>query len=420
MTQFSYTAINSAGKEIKGTMNADKEDEVGTALRTNGYFPTEIKIVTAKKSTEKKASAVGEKKKGFFNIQIGSIKMPQKELVLFTRQLSILLDAGLPLIRALRTLEKQARNRNVKKIIRESADYVEGGFTFSEALTKNHKTFDQLYVNMVKAGESAGAMEIILSRLAGFMEKNARILSKIKSAMIYPSVVLTVAGGVTMFLMVFIVPKFEKIFSELLSGVPLPGLTTFVLSVSQFFMDKYISIIIGLVVLIITYKMAAKTKKGKYILDSGKYRMPVFGNLISKTSIARFARTFGTLLYSGVPVLKALLIVRDTAGNGLVENSIQRVHDAVKEGESIASPLSATKIFPDMVVSMVEVGEETGKLPEMLEKIADTYEEEVDNAVDAMTSLIEPIMIVFMAVIVGTIVIAMFMPLIKIMQTLGG
>ncbi len=420
MAQFSYTAINSAGKEVKGTMNADKEAEVSTALRANGYFPTEIKIVTAKKSTEKKATAVKGKKKGFFNIQIGSIKMPQKELVLFTRQLSILLDAGLPLIRALRTLEKQSRNKNVKKIVGESADYVEGGFTFSESLTKNPKTFDQLYVNMVKAGESAGAMEIILSRLAGFMEKNARIISKIKSAMIYPSVVLTVAGGVTMFLMVFIVPKFEKIFSELLSGVPLPALTTFVLSVSQFFMEQYISIIVSLAVLIVAYKMAAKTKKGKYILDSGKYRMPVFGNLISKTSIARFSRTFGTLLSSGVPVLRSLLIVRDTAGNGLVENAIQRVHDAVKEGESIASPLAATKIFPDMVISMIEVGEETGKLPEMLEKIADTYEEEVDNAVDTMTSLIEPIMIVFMAVVVGTIVIAMFMPLIKIMQTLGG
>lgn len=420
MTQFSYTAINSTGKEVKGTINAEKESEVNTALRANGYFPTEIKMVTAKKSTEKKSAAAVGKKKGFFNIQIGSVKMSQKELVLFTRQLSILLDAGLPLIRALRTLEKQSRNKNVKKIVGESADYVEGGFTFSEALTKNHKTFDQLYVNMVKAGESAGAMEIILGRLAGFMEKNARILSKIKSAMIYPSVVLTVAGGVTMFLMVFIVPKFEKIFSELLSGMPLPALTTFVLAVSQFFMEKYISIIVGLAILIIVYKITSKTKKGKYILDLGKYRMPVFGNLISKTSIARFSRTLGTLLASGVPVLKALLIVRDTAGNGLVENAIQRVHDAVKEGESVAAPLAATKIFPDMVVSMIEVGEETGKLPEMLEKIADTYEEEVDNAVDAMTSLIEPIMIVFMAVVVGTIVIAMFMPLIKIMQTLGG
>lgn len=420
MAQFSYIAINSDGKEIKGTMNADREAEVRAALRINGYSTTEIKIVAAKKSMGGKTVAVTRKKWWSFNIQIGAIKMPLKELVLFTRQLSILLNAGLPLIRALRTLEKQSRNKNVKKIIGESADYVKGGFTFSESLTKNPKTFDQLYINMVKAGESAGAMEIILSRLAGFMEKNARVLAKIKSAMIYPSVVLTVAGGVTMFLMVFIVPKFEKIFSELLGGMPLPGVTTFVLSISQFFMKEYISIIIGLAVLIITYKFTGKTKKGKYIIDAWKYRMPIFGNLISKTAIARFVRTFGTLLSSGVPVLKALLIVRDTAGNGLVENAIQKVHDAVKEGESIASPLAATKIFPDMVVSIVEVGEETGKLSEMLEKIADTYEEEIDNAVDAMTALIEPVMIIFMAVVVGTIVIAMFMPLIKIMQTLGG
>lgn len=420
MPQFSYTAINSAGKEVKGTINADKEDDVNAALRANGYSPIKIKMIKEKKSAEKKLSAVGDKKRGLLNISIGSIKMPQKELVLFTRQLSILLDAGLPLIRALRTLEKQSRNQNVKKIIRETADYVEGGFTFSESLTKNPKTFDELYVNMVKAGESAGAMEIILSRLAGFMEKNARIISKIKSAMIYPTVVLVVASGVTMFLMIFIIPKFKTIFTELLSGMPLPVVTTFVLSVSQFFMDKYIDIVIGIAILIIVYKIAAKTKQGKYIIDSGKYKMPVFGDLVSKTSIARFVRTLGTLLSSGVPVLRALLIVRDTAGNALVERSIQKVHDAVKEGESIASPLAATKVFPDMVVSIIEVGEETGKLPEMLEKIADTYEEEVDNAVNAMTSLIEPIMIVFMAVVVGTIVIAMFMPLIKIMQTLGG
>lgn len=420
MPQFSYTAINSAGKEIKGTMNADKESSVSAALRADGYFPIEIKAAGEKNTALKQTAKAGKKRRGLLDIQIGAIKMPQKDLVLFTRQLSILLDAGLPLIRALRTLEKQARNRNVKKIVGESADYVEGGFTFSESLTKNSKTFDPLYVNMVKAGESAGAMEIILNRLAVFMEKNARILSKIKSAMIYPSVVLTVATGVTLFLMVFIVPKFEKIFSELLNGMPLPGLTVFVLGISQFFMKCHIHILVGIAAVIVGYKIVARTKKGKYLLDSGKYRMPVFGNLISKTSIARFARTFGTLLSSGVPVLRSLLIVRDTAGNGLVEKSIQKVHDAVKEGESIAAPLSATKIFPDMVVSMIEVGEETGKLPEMLEKIADTYEEEVDIAVEAMTSLIEPIMIVFMAVIVGTIVIAMFMPLIKIMQTLGG
>lgn len=420
MAQYTYTAMNSAGKEVKGTMSAAKEAEVSSALKANGYFPIEIKEITAKKSTEKSQKIGGPKKKSIFDIQIGSIKIPSKELVLFTRQLSILLDAGLPLIRALRTLEKQSRNKNTRKILGETADYVEGGFTFSEALTKNPKSFDQLYTNMVRAGESAGAMEVILGRLAFFMEKLAKILAKIKSAMIYPTVVLTVALGVTAFLMVFIVPKFATIFSELLNGMPLPALTTFVMDTSQFFIDYYLQMIVGIVGLVVIVKVAKKTKKGRYIIDSTKYKMPIFGSLISKTSIARFSRTLSTLLSSGVPVLRALLIVRDTAGNALVERAIQKVHDAVKEGETIAAPLASTKIFPDMVISMIEVGEETGKLSEMLDKISDTYEEEVDNAVEAMTSLIEPLMIVFMAVIVGTIVIAMFMPLIKIMQTLGG
>lgn len=420
MAQYTYTAMNSAGKEVKGTMSAGKEAEVSSALKANGYFPIEIKEVAVKKGTEKSQKIGGPKKKSIFDIQIGSVKIPSKELVLFTRQLSILLDAGLPLIRALRTLERQSRNKITKRILGETADYVEGGFTFSEALTKNPKSFDKLYTNMVMAGESAGAMEVILGRLAFFMEKLAKILAKIKSAMIYPTVVLTVALGVTAFLMVFIVPKFATIFGELLNGMPLPGLTTFVMEISNACMNYYIHIIVSIVALIAILKIAKKTKKGRYIIDSMKYKMPVVGSLVSKTSIARFSRTFGTLLSSGVPVLRALLIVRDTAGNALVERAIQKVHDAVKEGETIAVPLAATKIFPDMVISMIEVGEETGKLPEMLDKISDTYEDEVDNAVEAMTSLIEPLMIVFMAVIVGTIVIAMFMPLIKIMQTLGG
>lgn len=420
MAQYTYTAMNSAGKEVKGTMSAAKEAEVSSALKANGYFPIEIKEIAVKKGAEKSQKIGGIKKKSIFDIQLGSVKIPPKELVLFTRQLSILLDAGLPLIRALRTLEKQSRNKITKRILCETADYVEGGFTFSEALTKNPKSFDQLYTNMIRAGESAGAMEVILGRLAFFMEKLAKILAKIKSAMIYPTVVLTVALAVTAFLMVFIVPKFATIFSELMNGMPLPGLTVFVMDISQFFIGYYIHMIVTIVALIVVLKIAKKTNKGRYIVDSTKYKMPVFGSLISKTSISRFSRTFGTLLSSGVPVLRALLIVRDTAGNALVERAIQKVHDAVKEGETIAVPLAATKIFPDMVISMIEVGEETGKLPEILDKIADTYEDEVDNAVEAMTSLIEPIMIVFLAVVVGTIVIAMFMPLIKIMQTLGG
>ncbi|HJO92265.1 MAG TPA: type II secretion system F family protein [Victivallales bacterium] len=420
MPLYSYTAVDSSGKEIKGTLNAGNESEVSSALKANGLFPSYIKLVETKK--KKKTSKVKKsgKKKSWMDIQLGPIKMPLKSLVLFTRQLSILLDAGLPLIRALRTLEKQAKNKMVKKVVGETADYVEAGFTFSDALSKNSKTFDKLYVNMVKAGESAGAMEVILNRLAGFMEKTAKIIAKIKSAMIYPIVVMIVAGGVTVFLMMFIVPKFKKIFTELLQGMPLPGLTVFVTKLSDFLVAKIHYMAIGIVVLIVVYKILGKTKFGLYWIDYVKYRMPIFGTLTSKTAIARFSRTFSTLLASGVPVLSSLIIVRDTSGNTLVKKAIQKVHDAVKEGETIALPLASGKVFPDMVISMIEVGEETGKLSEMLEKIADTYEDEVDNAVDALTSLIEPIMIVFMAVVVGTIVISMFMPLIKIMQTLGG
>jgi type IV pilus assembly protein PilC len=252
-----------------------------------------------------------------------------------------------------------------------------------------------------------------------FMEKAAKIAGKVKSAMIYPSVVLTIAVAITVGLMLFIVPKFKKIFEELLEGEPLPGLTQFVMQISDIL--KHHALEMGGVIfaLFVMYKIAGKTKKGKYAIDWVKYRMPLFGPIIAKSSISRFARTLGTLMGSGVPVLNALTIVKDTAGNESVSRAIQQVHDAVKEGEGMAGPLSATKIFPEMVISMIEVGEETGKLPEMLDKIADTYDEEVDNAVSGLTSMIEPIMIVGLAVIVGTIVIALFMPLISIIEKLG-
>jgi len=431
MSKFAYTALDSGGKEFRGVVDVESEADVAAILKQKGLLPTSVKRMDsskpprtqsqAAKPSGKGGSGGAKKKKGFsLNFQLSTPKIPPKELSLFTRQLSTLLDAGLPLIRALRTLERQAKNKMTKQVIRETADYVEGGFTFSEALSKHPKTFDQLFVNMVRAGETAGAIEIILNRLATFMEKSAKITAKIKSAMIYPAVVLCVAGGVTIFLMAFIVPKFKSIFSELLQGMPLPALTTAVMAASDFITDKIVHIVVGAVVLFIAYKLFKKTEFGRYWIDYFKYRVPVFGTLNSKTTIARFTRTLGTLLSSSVPVLNTLLIVRDTADNLLVKRAIQKVHDAVREGESVAVPLGATKLFPDMVISMVEVGEETGKLPEMLEKIADVYEDEVDDAVEALTSLIEPIMIVFMAVVVGTIVIAMFMPLIKIMQTLGG
>ena len=428
MPIFQYTAMDSSGKEKKGRMEAANEQAINAALKEQGMFPTTIKEDKASSGAKKNARpaaggpAGAKPKKSLmnFNLSLGAPAVKTKDLTIITRQIAILLDAGLPLVRSLRTLEKQAKNPAVKKVMKEAADSVEGGSTFSEALSQHPKTFDKLYLNMIRAGEAAGAMEVILDRLAKFMEKAAKLAGKIKAAMIYPSVVLTIALLITSGLMVFIVPKFEKIFSELLGGTALPPLTQFVIGISNIMQKQFIPVSIILGIIWFIYTLLGKTKKGRYWIDWVKYRAPLLGPIISKSSIARFSRTLGTLMSSGVPLLQALQIVRDTSGNEVVASGIQKVHDAVKEGEGVAPPLAATKIFPDMVISMIEVGEETGKLPDMLEKIAETYDEEVDNAVDVLTSMIEPLMIIFLAVVVGTIVIALFMPLIAIINQLGG
>jgi len=427
MPIYQYTAMDSAGKEKKGRMDADSERAVTDALKDQGMFPTSVKEVKgggSKKSTSKKTGGSSKGSGGMLSrmgeIQIGTPIIKPKELTVVTRQLAILLDAGLPLIRALKTLSDQAKNPAVKRVLNETAVAVEGGTTFSEALMKNPKSFDKLYLNMVRAGEAAGALELILDRLATFMEKAIRMASKIKSAMVYPVMVLIMALGITSGLLIFIVPKFEKIFKEMLGDEPLPTLTQFVMHLSKIVMHNAIAVAIVLGLTFFAYKMLSKTHKGKWVIDWMKYNAPLFGPLVSKSAIARFSRTLGTLMGSGVPVLQALDIVRDTSGNEVVATAIQTVRDAVKEGETMAGPLESTKVFPAMVISMIEVGEETGKLPEMMEKIANTYDEEVDLAVEALTSMIEPIMIMFLAVVIGTIVIAMFLPLISIIKRLGG
>jgi type IV pilus assembly protein PilC len=434
--------MDSAGKEKKGKLEAENENSVASALKEQGLFPTSIKEAKSAGGNKRAVAgggATGAKQGGSMfaslnSLSLGSPVIKAKQLTLTTRQLAILLDAGLPLVRSLRTLEKQTKDGAVRRVLNETANAVESGSTFSEALSQNPKSFDKLYLNMVRAGEAAGALELILDRLAKFMEKAQQLAGKIKAAMMYPLIVLTLAGGITMGLMVFIVPKFKQIFEELLEGAPLPWLTARVIGLSQTItkgigltdpksmisnFEGPFELIFLIIVLVILFKVIVSFKKGRLTVDWMKYKAPLIGSIISKTAIARFSRTLGTLMGSGVPVLQALQIVRDTSGNELVANGVQQVHDAVKEGEAMAGPLGATKIFPDMVVSMIEVGEETGKLPEMMEKIADTYEEEVDLAVDALTSMIEPLMIVFLAVVVGTIVIALFMPLVKIIETRG-
>ena len=423
MPLYQYTAMDSNGKEQKGKKEAGSEEEVATFLKNQGLFPTSIKSATkggGGKGGKGGGGGKGGKGGGFnMNISLGPMVIKTKDLTVVTRQMAILLEAGLPLIRSLKTLSRQSKNPAIKKTLEEAAASVEGGATFSEALAQHPKSFDKLYLNMIRAGEAAGKLELILDRLAMFMEKAAKIQGKVKSAMVYPIIVLCVAGIICSGLMIFIVPKFEKMFTELLEGEPLPWLTQVVVGIGKFMSEQALIMVVGIVVLVILIKIILKSPFLRFYIDWAKYNMPLFGPIVSKSAISKFGRTLGTLMGSGVPVLNSLTIVKETSGNEVVARAVVKVYEAVKEGEGMAPPLQATKIFPEMVISMIEVGEETGKLPEMLDKIADTYDEEVDNAVSALTSMIEPIMMVGLAVIVGGIVIALFMPMISIIEKLG-
>ncbi|HEY2045589.1 MAG TPA: type II secretion system F family protein [Candidatus Udaeobacter sp.] len=425
MPRFNYVALDARGQEASGLLEAVSSSAAISQLRQSGYFPTsvieEAIISSDGKQARRRAVTVAgttkaPAKKGIVLFQRRKVK--SKILMIFTRQLATLIDSGLPLLRSLNVLAKQERNKVMKKTIDKLADSVQSGSTFSDALALHPKIFNDLYVSMIRAGEVGGVLELVLTRLSEFQEKAARIRNKIISAMVYPLIVMTMAIGILCFLMVFIVPRFEVIFHDLLGDKPLPPVTQFVIGFSGF-MKNHGLILVGIVVAIgVLYNFIGRTRGGRLAIDNLKLRMPLFGNLNRKTAISRFARTLGTLVTSGVPILQALNITRETAGNAAIARAIARVHDSVKEGESIVQPLEASKQFPPMVVSMVDVGEETGKLPEMLLKMADVYDDEVDNAVAALTSMLEPIMIVFLAIIVGTIVLALFTPLISIITGL--
>ena len=307
----------------------------------------------------------------------------------------------------------------LKNTINKVADGLQSGNTFSDSLALHPKIFNDLYVNMVKAGEVGGVLELVLTRLAEFQEKAAKIKNKVIAAMVYPAIVITMAVAIMGFLLVFIVPKFEAIFHDMLGNKPLPVITPVCDRSKQLRERSWLLLLLGAIVATVAaYRFIGRTRAGRYVIDRFKLRMPLFGDLNRKTAISRFSRTLGTLVTSGVPILQALNITRETAGNAAIADAISKVHDSVKEGESIVQPLEASRAFPPMVISMIDVGEETGKLPEMLLKIADVYDDEVDNAVAALTSMLEPIMIVFLAVIVGTIVLALFTPLISIISGL--
>ena len=418
MPLFAYSAVDAQGKTHQGTLEANSAADAAAAVKKKGQFPTNISETTA--------DAAGKGKKKGFSLSFskggggGTGKVPAKVLTIFTRQLSTLISAGLPLLRSLRTLGKQEKNPNLRKIMTGLAESVEGGTTFSEALSQHPKAFNKLYVNMVKAGELGGVLEVVLTRLAEFAEKSQRIKGKVTSAMVYPLVVLTIAVGIVTFLMLFIVPKFEAIFKDMLGGRPLPFITQAVMDLSRFIQGNFILIAVGITVLVFTIRFMMRLPGIAAALDTYTLKIPLFGDMLTKTSVARFSRTLGTLVSSGVPILQALQITRDTAGNLRVSSAVESIHDNVKEGESMVSPMEASGIFPPMVVSMVQVGEETGQLPDMLTKVADVFEEEVGNAVAGLTSMLEPVMIVMLALVVGTIVVALFLPLITIIQDLTG
>lgn len=430
MPKFSYVAMDKIGKETKGTLEVANQNEAIGRVKEMGLFPTKIVELGAEKAEKKGKTATvtarpaARKKGGAMNINIkipflgGKVK--SKVLCTFTRQLATLVDAGLPLLRGMRVLEKQERNANLKEIIAKLSLSVEGGSTFSEGLAQHPKVFNKLYVNMVKAGELGGVLEIVLNRLAQFMEKAQKIKGKVIAAMFYPVAVIVVAVAIVGVLMVYVIPKFQEVFAGLLDGAKMPGFTLFVLGISSAIKTRFPMVMLGTVVVVILFVLFIKTKFGRHVFDKFKLKMPVLGPVFSKLAIARFTRTLGTLVSSGVPILQALQIVRETSGNVIIANSITSVYDSVKQGETITAPLESSGVFPPMVISMVDVGEQTGALPEMLLKIADNYDEEVDNAVAAMTSLLEPIMIIVLGLIVGSIVIAMFLPLVALINGVGG
>ena len=425
MPRYTYIALDGRGQESTGLVEARSSNEAIGQLRQAGYFPTSVyeegkgggpdgkaarstaKALRAAKPRERKNIVLFQRK-----------KIKTKTLMIFTRQLATLIDSGLPLLRGLNVLAKQEPDAVLKRTIDQLAEGVQGGNTFSETLAQHPFIFNNLYVNMVKAGEVGGVLELVLGRLAEFQEKAQKIKNKVVAAMVYPIIVMTMAVAIMTFLLIFIVPKFEAIFHDMLGDKPLPTITLFVIGVSSVVKNHGLILLGAVIAAVAAYKLIARTRLGRSAIDRFQLHLPLFGDVIRKTAISRFSRTLGTLVTSGVPILQALNITRETAGNMVIASAISQVHESVKEGESIVQPLEASGVFPPMVISMIDVGEETGQLPEMLLKIADVYDDEVDNSVAGMTAALEPIMIVFLAFIVGTIVIALFMPLISIINGL--
>jgi len=427
MATFVYEAMDSQGKEVKAEIEATNENEAADKIRALNYFPTRVALKGGKKGggggggaapadqALGRAQAV-KRKRGGMGLSFGRVK--QKELTAFTRQFATLLDAGLPVVRAIDILHNQLKPGVLKEALFDVKEDVEGGSSLSEALAKHPLVFDKLYVNMIRAGEAGGLLDEILSRLADYREKAQRLQQKIIGALVYPAAVITIAGAILTFIMVFIIPKFEQMFKEMELG-DLPMMTQVLMTIANT-MRTYWYILVFLPVLAwIAFGMWVRTPSGRLMADRIKLKLPIFGQIISKSSVSRFCRTLGTLVQSGVPILDALSIIKNATGNQVVANAVETVHNSIKEGDTIAEPLRHCGVFDDLVVNMIQVGEETGELDKMLLKVADTYDNEVDTLVGALMSLLEPLLIVGMGLTVGFIVISLFLPLISIMERIG-
>jgi type IV pilus assembly protein PilC len=406
MPIFVWEGINASGKKVTGELEARDTQSVFNLLRSQRITPQANKIRPKGAGLEKeiKIPGFGPKVKG-------------KDVVIFTRQFATMIDAGLPIVQALDILTKQTENKAFAKVMAGVKETVETGGTLSEGMSKHKKVFDDLYVNMIAAGEAAGILDIILERLAIHQEKAMKLKREVKTAMIYPSVVIGAAVIVTSILLIFVIPTFSDLFSDFGSSLPLP--TQMVINLSNFVVSWWYVIFGTIGFSLFSFLRFIKTPRGQEVVHPVALRLPVFGSIIKKVAVARFTRTLGTMLSSGVPVLEALNICARTAGNKVVERDVLRARVAISEGKSMIEPLTESTVFPPMVVQMIGVGEATGAMDAMLQKIADFYEDEVSNAVTAMKQLIEPIMILFLGVIIGGLVVAMYLPIFKMGSVVG-
>ena len=415
MPIFKYEAMDSQGVGIKDEIDALSQKEAVSKIRNMGYFPTKVAMHGGKKKAPAKARAKRKRRRG------AGGRVGVKAITQFARQLSTLQDAGLPILRSLRILEEQQKSGTFKRVVGYVADDIEGGATLSEAFSRYPRSFDRLMVNMVAAGETGGVLDLILSRVADFMEKAQRLKSRVRSAMIYPIFVISAAFGIVWALMTFVIPQFSTVLTEMSDGAELPKLTRAVLGASDWMVKRYgwawvIGVPIGIIMLL---RMARQFRQGRFVLDSIKLKIPIVGSLSGKIAVTRWTRTLGTLIGAGVPILDAINTSRETAGNEVYGKMLGKVHNSIRQGESFADPLKKSKTVDMIVSNMVSVGEETGDLDKMLLKVADNYDEQVDVLVASLMSMLEPVMILVLGVIVMTIVLAVFLPMIQIITTLS-